>query len=503
MKNIREKTARFMVLMMMVFTTTSCEDYFDINEDPDNPTNANSFQLLPGTQAWIGFGTMDALNRITETWTQRITNSRYEFYAPNGGEINNDWDRAYRTLLNLEDIIELSATREAWHYTGVAKLQKAYLFSILVDLFDDIPFSEASKGAENFAAEFDDSEQIYDQLIALIDEGIADLNETSTTILGGNDDDLVYGGDVENWIKMGNTLKLKLYNQIRLVEPQVAAQGIDALLNNPDKLIQSNAENFNIPFYPNASPNNLNPYYQTFYVTKGENHISTFLDSVLNANEDPRYPYLIYNQSGNFAGRKPGDGITIRGNDANTKSIYAVYPTGGLYDDGGSVNVDAQSGDGDAPARLITYYMRKFIEAEAKLTLEGVDGNAAEALEEAIRASFDDILSFSRAKGAPNLTDDEIDLYVDARMAAFEAAATEEEKLEIIMLEKYVALTGNGIETYNDYRRTGYPVLANPITPEGPFPLRFPYATSEIESNPNAPEEQPADTAPVFWDING
>ncbi len=492
---------KYTVLLVFLLGATGCEDYLDINEDPDNANDAAPYQLLPGTQVWMGFTMANNLNRLTETLVQRITNSRYEFYSLNGGEVDNDWDRTYRTLLNIEDIIEKAEANGDLNYAGVAKLEKAYIYSVLVDLFNDVPFSEASQGAGNFSAKFDDAAEIYDQLFLLIDEAIANLEEEDQVALGGAGDDLIYNGDEEDWISMGNSLKLKMYNQIRLVDPQRAAQGISALLAEPTALINSNAENFELPFFESTSPNNLNPYYQTFYVTKDENFISTKFDSLLSANEDPRYPYLIYHQDGDFYGRAPGDGITIRGNDANIRSIYGVYPAGGIYDDGSAESVAADEGPGDAPMRMITYPMVKFVEAEAQLTLEGVSGDPAVAFEQALRASFAEMMAYSTTRQSPALAQDAIDLYVSSRVNAFKEAETVREKLEILITEKYVALIGNGIESYNDYRRTGFPVLAKAITPEGPFPLRLPYSATELEANPNAPD-QPLDTTPIFWDIN-
>ncbi|WP_026210677.1 SusD/RagB family nutrient-binding outer membrane lipoprotein [Flexithrix dorotheae] len=492
---------KFLVAIMLLFSLGACEDYLDINVDPDNPTTATPFQLLPAVQMNMAFTTQDALNRMTSTFVQRLNNFRFEFFALNGGDTNNDWNRMYRTLLNAEDIITIGTEQEQWHYVGVAKILKAYMYSVMVDLFNDVPYTEASLGATNFSAKFDDGAMVYDEAFALLDEGIADLQKESKAVLGATGDDLTYGGDLEKWEKMANTLKLKLLNQIRLADPQRATEGINALLANPDKLIGGNNENFSIPFFNSSAPLNWHPYYQTFHSSKGENDLCTFYDQLLTTNNDPRYPYLIYQQSGAFEGRDPADALTNRGNDDDTKSIFAIYINGGLYDDGGAKAVDATDGTGDAPARLVTYFMRKFIEAEAVLTLPGVSGDAKALLEEAIRASFSDVNVFSVSRGAPEISSEDIDTYVAARLDAYDNATTDAERLEVIMVDKYVALSGNGIESYNDYRRTGFPVLSTPIQPDGPWPLRLPYASDEIESNPNAPT-QPLETEPVFWDMN-
>jgi hypothetical protein len=68
------------------------------------------------------------------------------------------------------------------------------------------------------------------------------------------------------------------------------------------------------------------------------------------------------------------------------------------------------------------------------------------------------------------------------------------------MTQKYIATVGNGIEAYNDYRRTGSPTIMAPISPVNPFPLRFLYSTRELTANPNAPAQNNFIT-PVFWDL--
>ena len=154
---------------------------------------------------------------------------------------------------------------------------------------------------------------------------------------------------------------------------------------------------------------------------------------------------------------------------------------------------------------MLTYFQTKFNEAELRLTL-GLGGER-EAFEEAVRASFAKVNSVVTTSGAdaPLIPADSIDAYVNQALERYDTASN---KLEVILTEKYIASFGYGIDIYTDYRRTGFPVINDPETdndPEtirtGPFPVRLPYYTNELRTNPNAPEQQPnIATDRIFWD---
>jgi len=158
-------------------------------------------------------------------------------------------------------------------------------------------------------------------------------------------------------------------------------------------------------------------------------------------------------------------------------------------------------------------------------------------LEEAMREQIGKVIEFGVAKDpdALGLTDElrddltgaplgitvqqRMDDYVDARLADYDAATTDEERLQVIITEKHKALFGVGWEAYNDYRRTGYPLFYNmqahngsvvqypdnareaALVPNGEFPRRLLFPALELNSNPNAPD-QTTKATPVFWDKN-
>jgi hypothetical protein len=396
-------------------------------------------------------------------------------------------------------IIEKAALEESWHYVGAAKLLKAYAFSLMVDIWDDIPYSQALDDDYPYP-EFDDGASVYDALFTLIDEGLADLDKSNEIGLEGYD--LIYDGNAGDWKRMGNTLKLKMLNQIRLIDPTRAQNGIEALVaaeaaSPGTVLITSASQDFNFRYVNSASPENRHPGFQNDYMVKGEAYISNFFYNHMINNADPRIPYYFYMQSGQFEGRDYGDPAPI-GNDDDDRTVQGIYSIGGKYEDGSASSVTGSSAAGDGRFRMITNTMRIFIEAEAALTLGASVSDVADSLfKDAVLSAFDEVNSLN----APSLDQAYIDTYVDTRLAAFSAAATTDEKLRILMEEKWVYQFGNGLEAYNDYRRTGYPDIPAPVQTNELELRRFPYPDDELRTNPNSPS-QPEKNQPVFWDNN-
>jgi hypothetical protein len=497
------------LLVFLLLVSSSCEkNFLDINPDPNNPATASEAALLPSAQISYAFAFAGEYDRIAGSLVQQIVNQRYDRYAIPVSEASNAWqfDIFGGALTDLALIISQGTQNGNWHYVGIAKLQKAYVFSMMVDLYGDLPYSEATLGAEKIYPVYEDDAAIYDKIFLLIDEALADLDKTSA--FSPNTTDLIYSqGTSANWIanslpkwkKMGNTLKLKLYNQIRMADPNRAKTEINNLLS-AGNLISAEAEDFQFAFGTSVAPDNRHPNYQSDYENAGrENYMSNYMNALLDTLNDPRIPYYFYNQDEGFFGRQPGDGNPA-GNDANSRTVYGLYAVGGKYDNGVPGVVNTASGLGNAPLRMLTNYMRLFITAEAQLTLNNDVAAARAALEEGIRAALAKVSNYAVASSAPAIAAASRDAYVAEQLAEFDAAATLAARLNVIMTQKYIAQFGNGTETYNDYRRTGLPVLSTPPAPLGAFPLRLLYDIQEF-GGPNPPT-QPDITVPVFWDAN-
>jgi len=569
---------KYLIPLVCLVTFLSCsKEFLDINTDPNNPTSIEVSKILPTTERTLGDAlSMDenngGLSNVLAVYVHQMsTREEADKYGMTGADpvIATPWAKLYSStanpgtsfpiygvLQNLEDIIKNSTDAGNAKYAGIGKILKAYTYSVLVDVFGDVPFSEANKLKEGILyPKFDDDAAIYDALFLLIDEGIADLNNAGAPNPSTpGTDDLIYGGDTELWVKAANTLKLKLYTQIRKVK-DVSAE-VNALISGGN-LISRTSESFLIPYGPNGATDDRNPGFYTYYATQRSNHVSPWFYEILKGyhqniffgNPDPRLPYYIYNQvdatqpsrDGNQTEYRDGPFVSIYfgsvGPDRdrtqqNTISLFGIYPVGGKYDDGSATIADANSGTGAAPYRLITYADRLYLEAE--LIQSGViTGDVTAKLTEALQESFKQVdymiaqyvhptQSVPLLVGAASVA-----TYIEKVKAEF-ASASANKKLEIIMTEKWLSAVGSAVDQYTDLRRTGYPVIFDPSNPamapggfvqppingdpinpgaqkavpvqtSRTFALALPWDQTELETNPNAPPQKNPSSYKVFW----
>lgn len=544
MKKIQYK---FISLLAIVLLFAGCEKgWLDINDDPNNPTEPKVNLLLSHVQYsiadYLSLGYQN-LGYKTGVYVHQIsTRESTDKYGIAASDINY-WGPFYaRVNTDLDKIIETGLAMDYMEYVGIAKILKAYSFSQMVDLWGDIPFTEANVlGITNPV--FDNDEAIYASLLTMIDEGVAALSAASANATSPGADDLIYGGDTDKWARAGRTLKLKLYNQVRLTTMYNAAD-VTALLASD--LIEE-GDDFMMWFGVGNNPENRNPGMADEYSgVQISLYLSPwFFEIMMGANpdiltgiEDPRIPYYWCNQLEFGENENPAeyqwgtfntiyfasDGTNRDHAGRATFTMVGFYPCGGRYDDG---NFTGQLGGadaaGDAPMRFITYADRLYIEAELAMK-KATGGDADQLFEDALNASFDlvDVIvdGTADAMAIPGLagTDAATD-YIDAVLAVYNAASAEE-KFEMLMTQKWIQSWGSEVDSYTDYRRTGYPVLFDPNDtyagfmdggPDGSgdvpcslsrnYAIAFPYPNSELDLNPNAPAQRNITTDGIFWDI--
>ena len=122
--------------------------------------------------------------------------------------------------------------------------------------------------------------------------------------------------------------------------------------------------------------------------------------------------------------------------------------------------------------------------------------------EEAVKNLSDPIIDGIGDFAGKAIAEADVTAYVDEVLANYDAAATNDDKLAIVMEEFYIASFGNSVEPYNNYRRTGYPVLGESVITNTDFPRSFFIPSSEINSNDNPDLEQKKLGDRVFWDTN-
>ncbi|HMK19946.1 MAG TPA: SusD/RagB family nutrient-binding outer membrane lipoprotein [Chitinophagaceae bacterium] len=547
----------FTTLIMLVAGVTGCKKFLDVNKNLNDPTAVPVALLLSKCERDIsqntalGTGLGSTMSIYVHQTTGRVGADRY-------GAGSAGWDGLYGAITNLNVVINQGTAETRYAYAGIAKILKAYTYSILVDVYGDVPFSEFDKFTDGITQpKFDKGKDIYPQLLAMIDEGIADINNPAPNASKPGADDYIYKGDLTKWKKAANTIKLKLYTQVRRVQDVKAA--VTALLATPANLINSQAESFMMPYGPFGTTDDRHPAYTGDYnatqrggqlfspwmyeIMKGKN------PNILNGITDSRIPYYVYNQKSAVGGSNPtpencteyrdGGFISIYfgsngncrdGSNSNTYSLLGLYPAGGRYEDKAAVAINTitalKAGTGALPHQFITYADRLYLEAEL-INTGVITGDEKAVFTAALNESFKQmdyiIINYIKpgSAGSPQtvpLVDTlaATTAYKTAVLAAFDAG-TAAKKLELIMTEKWINRIENPVDSYTDYRRTGYPVLFSPapagtvtsvtgpdgkVTPvqnDRQYPLSLPFNTNEIALNSNAPPQKIPENYKVFW----
>lgn len=561
---IYNKFFKFYILLCIAFVTVACDEFLDVDTDKDNPTTVALNLILPNIQVTIGqIG--DANNFTAEILSvyvhQLVSRSEQDQYGAQADNVStrNDWNNIYLILTDIQTLIDQATESGDKVYLGIGQALKAYLGSVAVDLWGDVPFSEATQLKDGIIAPaFDNQEDIYQSVFTLLDEAKMNISSGEGNVFPSTDD-LFYGGSTSKWIKFINTLKLKLYNQIRL-SSMFNASDLNALIAEDD-FFTSSADDFQFTHTANITPTDeRNQLFQSSYVQAQVDHyISPWFYEILRGwnpnihtnNPDPRIPYYWVNQlaPGQFP-RDQGDTTTGDPNadywDASTgfftirfgsigpdrdhavqndATFPGIYPCGGRYDDNlGFSRSSTANGTGIAPRRILTYYEFLYIQAEL-IQVGLMSGDASAKLREALNASFqkvDEVVTNSgTTQTVPTLTGTSAATdFIDNVISEFDAASAEK-KLEIIMTQKWVASFGDPLDSYTDYRRTGYPVLANPNGPSpeyqldngdgfplndaqttlgNAFQLSLHWPADEINNNSNAPSQKDPTSYKIFWD---
>lgn len=565
-----KKNKTTLVLLSITTLFISCTDYLDVDKDTDSPTIAPLNYLLTNVETTVALigdfnnGTGDILSTYTHQMTSREEEDQYGVKVDNI-PMNNDWDNIYLALTDIETLIKQGTETGNLVYVGIAQMQKAYIMSYAVDLWGDVPFSEATQLTSGIISpKFDNQKEIYSSIFALIETAKANL-ATNAGLKKPTIDDVFYGGSTTKWIKFANTFKLKLYNQTRLTA-DFDQTGFNALIAS-NNFFTSNADDFQFARFNALSPTNERNqlFIEAYESTQFGSYQSPWMYEILKGlnpnihanNPDPRIPYYFYNQlkpnqfppdQGNTTTGNPGAdywdkstgffsirfGSTGPDRDKSAENSYTypgIFSSGGRYDDGqgGSVaTLATKSGTGIAPHRILTYDEFLYIQAEliqaGKLT--GL-GTASAKLQQAITASFakvDQVVANSNSPQKATIPvligSAAVTTFITKVITEFNAASPTKQ-MEIIMTQKWVGTFGDPMDQYTDYRRTGFPILANPLSSTKEYQLNnanaFPLIDSqtvqnnlfqlslywpqaELNSNANAPAQKNPSTYKIFWD---
>lgn len=471
-----------------------------------------------------------------------------------------------KVLRDIELMLELSKEKPIKNYVAISKILKAYTLITLVDLFGEVPYSQSLKAEEsNWSPNHDGGQFIYSEAERLLNEAILDLTEISEKIPDNDlyyDGDMSKWSTLAKTVKLKMALQTRLVNPNAknkildiLEEGDIIDEASEDFQFNYSKVQSPDSRH---PLYVSMyeSPERESEFLSNYFmwllkyekIDENGNHFwdprtrfyfnrQASFDNVdvsllpcsiwapttplhyLAIDENMPYCYI----GDNYFGRDHLNGGGIPPNFP-IRTVYGLYPMGGKFDENAFRHVDdalpiGAQGEGINPILLSSFVY--FMRAEADFVLN-TNEDSRDLLRDGIQASMDKVFSFQHlitkdlnrydmdpAIGQPWTIYDayfdgleaHIPSYINFVLAKYESASPEE-KLNIIIKEYFIALWGNGLEAYNNYRRTCMPLKMQPaIEPHaGAFVRSAPWPSNHVNLNENV--EQKNIAQPVFWDVN-
>jgi len=564
----------FSIIVILVGCTKNFEE---INTSPLALSYINPEYLMTNT---LRRGALDDRSffytqGIANFYMQYLTSVRDEFnwnldaYYQNDNWYGTMWKYWYASqydgyLAIVNEAQKLAVIDGQPNIIAPTHIWKVFLYQRLTDCFGDISYSEAFNDDINFP-KYDDQKDIYYDMIAKLTTATNMMTSESSVIYG--DGDLLYQGNITKWKRFSNSLRLRMAMRMVKVEPAKAQQEFEAALMADGEVMTSNSDNAKIfpdPTGPAGihSQNPLRVFASAFdwmrvsesFIDKlqstNDPRIFNYVDPTLNfvtktlsgkfkninttilSNTDKEYvTYVIANTGSLSAAYKQGSKFIPTAIDFLENTIHLPafeiqqlrngqyigapngYPLDKLNTIQGELNDMSDYGQYvqgvNHPCYLMVYPEVCFLKAEAALRSWNVGGSAEQFYNEGVRAALELF----------EVPENDIQAYFDGA-AKFNTAGTNEQKLEQIITQKYLANYLNGFESWAEWRRTGYPAL-NPIqTDEGgtgsktAVPRRFLYIQDEKilnEANVNSARENQIKYSntgeynlltPVWWDQN-
>ena len=559
---MRIKSYLILSAITLGITVSSCKKAMDldINVNPNSPVSAPLDLLLTSAELTTP-GIFQGVSTSTLGFVGILANQGSDAFALNNSSFNGTWNSFYTGgMKDLQSILDRTSAGQSPHFRGAAFTLKAYYFGQFVDLFGDVPYTEAflaDAASPIFEPKFDKDKEIYTSLLAMTDSAIAEFAKTSPIALKG---DIHFANNITRWRKFANSVKLSLLVKTRKVDPGADAK-IRTILSSSANYISATtgAEDFLFKYNKVAAPEGRHPWFTDAYL--GSNNFTYFSKQfMLEMLEqgDPRLPYEVRRQTAGildpnnstdkgtipvyggymvldnstwakltasgtltntaadsaylagFFGRVRGDQTGVPA-DVAVRAVPGAYPGGGLVDYARSTaKADVKpllggSGAGNGIYPMITFNMIQYWDLEQQIASGSATAATKTLFEAAMRQSIADVVRHSKSSD-PTATDPSataVTTYVNKWLARYDAAVSNDAKLNVVLKQAWFSGLGNGNELYTTFRRTGLPTtIDEPASRQRQFALRLPYPSTELNLNANAASYQTVifDKDAIFWD---
>lgn len=442
---------------LVAFSLLACtnDDYANLNVDPVNATEVpGSFLYTNAVKSLFDQMGSTSVNRnifrlVAQQWTecQYTDETNYEirnrsipdthmnlFYT----NVLYDLKKARESVLADDSLLP----EEKKNQEAMITIIEVYTWQQLVDLFGNIPYSEALQGVDNPTPAYDDAFTIYKDLINKTTTAYNNLDASSP----GFETDFVYNNDISKWKKLAASLKFKLGMRLADVDPALSKTTAEAAYNLG--LIASNDDNFVLNYEDNTT--NANPLYADLVLSGRQDFVpaDTFVD-YLNGLSDPRRAVFF--------------------DDNKTPYVGGVYGDFNTYTD--FTHIGTAFFKRNLPGDLMDYSEISFLLAEAKERGYGVGSTAANYYTQGITASME----------YWGVSASDITTYLartDVNYAT--APGTWKEKLA---KQFWIAMYNRGFEAWTVWRMYDAPGLKLPAATGNPIPFRFTYPVREQNLN--------------------
>jgi len=401
-----------------------------------------------------------------------------------------DWQRRFWTVVYVNAAPQLKSILDnadpASGEAALASIWWVYAFHRITDYFGPVPYFQAVEPIESIP--YDPQDAIYDDFFKRLDTAVANLKAlgNNTSVFKGYD--LMYDGDVLNWIKFANTLRLRLALRISAVDPARAKQEAEAAVASG--VFESNGDNANLA--KSLKGNDSNGLSQV--AAWNEFAMSSTIASYLKGYQDPRMEQYFQPDvtNGKFNSLRNGLPPSSLNNPRNTSAQNAnVGPSWVTW------NADAKSWipNLEREQPVMNAAEAFFLRAEGALNGWNMGGDAQEFYEQGIRVSLQqwgagdqEITAYLLSNAVPVAPGDANNSPAVANTPIKWSGQEDEERAQI-GTQKWLAVFPDGMEAWAEFRRTGYPTLYpliqsdNTDLPVGTFIKRMPYPLTEETSN--------------------
>lgn len=476
---------KLFIIGLALVSLAACTDLTELNKDIKNPEQVPAGSLFANATVTL-FDFMVSTNvnvnnfRLwAQQWAQTTYADESNYQLVERNVNGSAWNTLYAEVIrDIKDAKMFTAENDLLTadakaaQLAIMEVLEVYTFHVMVDIFGDIPYTEAF--GDDVTPGYDDDAAIYASLIDRLNAAIGDLRGNS----GLGDYDLVFGGDADMWAKAANSLKLRLAIRIADIDNGKAQTMVEQAV--ADGVMTSNADNLMLG-YQTATPH-TNPLWVDLIQSGRSDFIiaSTIVEPMAERN-DPRMS-LYFEDT--YADPNTGEQVYLGGSYGDNNNYNAFSHPG------------AQQKDPTFPGVLIDYSEVCFLLADAAERGYNVGGTAEEWYNAGVTAS---ILYWGGTQA-------QADAYLAQDNVGY--ATTEGTWRQKIGLQKWIALYNRGFEAWSSYRVYDYPELPIAVQAQIPTPTRYTYPVTEYSLNGES--VQAAATAiggdkldtKVFWDAN-